>query len=118
MPDKYTQLSHASNPFIYGHDSWKFASVQLAKVCNPEFVTSKPGTMSVEKSLGEGAARRGTAVLAETPFGDGVILIEVVDPGFNLLVDFRQFQHRLFRSKSDEFLRLGPRVAFEHEIAL
>ena len=49
VTDKHTQPRRASNPFVPGYDGGEFASVQLTKVRDPEFVPSDSRSVAVEQ---------------------------------------------------------------------
>ena len=118
MSDKYTQPSGALNPLIQGDDSWKFATAQFSEVCDPELVPPEAGLLSCQKRSRKSAAQRQIPVPPETPLGDIVVLIQMIDPRVDLFADVRQFRHQLFRGEGNKFLRLGRRDTLKNEVSL
>ena len=117
MPHKYSQLSRASNPSVYCYDGWIFATAQLAEVDDSEFVPSEPCWTPAEKRSREATGQH-IPPPAKIPLSDVVVLIEVVDPGLDLVADFCETRHRLCCRDLNEFLRLGGRESFKNEVAL
>jgi hypothetical protein len=85
MPHKDAQAAHAPNPPVRGQDGGEFVTVQFAEVRDVEFVSPKPVSAPSEKSVRERARVGHIPESAQIPLRDVVILVQVVDPGRDLL---------------------------------